>query len=275
MKLGNFEVISLYENKFRIDGGALFGVIPKKIWAKLMPPDENNFITLEIHPLLIKTGEHNIIVDLGLGDALSDKMKKIYGVESPSHLTKSLEDAGISLEEVDIVIFSHLHADHSLGGLKLGDDGNMVKLFPNAKYYAHRYELDDALNPNERNAATYLIDLLRHYDEIQGIQNDGKIIDGIAVYLTGGHTRGHLLILVQSEGETLIYPGDIFPTRHHLKPAYIGAVDSYPIDSLYKKKGIINECLKGDYYIAFDHDPDIRIGKLKEKDGNIFAESVE
>ena len=270
MKLGDFEIISLFENRFLIDGGAMFGVVPKVLWSKFVPADENNMITLNIHPLLIKTGKNNVLVDAGIGDVLDDKMKKIYGVEGPSQLTASLKEAGLAPEDIDTVIFTHLHADHSLGGLKFNDKGEVVKIFPNAKFFAQKFEIEDALNPNERTVATYLVELLRHYGEIQAVDGDGKIVDGVAVVLSGGHTRGHQVVFIDGGKETMLYPGDIIPTVVHLRPPYIGAVDSFPLDTLTQKGAIIKECVEKDRYLAYDHDFEIRIGKLVREDNDII-----
>ncbi len=275
MQLGNIEVIPLYENQFRIDGGAMFGIIPKKIWQKIRPADEDNFIWLDMRPLLIKAEDQNIIVDAGIGDAIDDKTRKIYGITKPSELVPSLRNAGLEPEDIDSIIFTHLHADHALGGLTRDDSGNVVKVFPNAKYYAHRFEIEDALETNERTAATYLPELLKHYEEVQAIDNDGQLFDSVSVHRTGGHTRGHMAILVQSEDQSLVYPGDIIPTTAHIKAPYVGAVDMFPLESMQQKKAMIAECLKNNHYVAFDHDADITIGKFEQKDNDIVPVTVE
>jgi glyoxylase-like metal-dependent hydrolase (beta-lactamase superfamily II) len=275
VKLGDFEVVSLYENKFRVDGGSMFGIIPKVLWSKAVMPDENNFITLNIHPLLVKTGKNNVLIDLGIGDALDDKMKKIYSVTESSRLTESLTEADLTPDDIDTVIFSHLHADHALGGLKLDDDGQVVKVFPNAKYYVQKTEIEDAFNPNERTAATYLADLLSQYGSMEAIDGDGRIVDGVAVIRTGGHTRGHQAIFVESGGQSLLYPGDIIPTTLHLKPPYVGAVDTFPLDSMARKKEMIENCIKNNRLVAFDHDFDVRIVRLTVKEGMVVTAPVE
>jgi len=275
MKLGEFEVISIYENKFRIDGGAMFGVVPKLLWSKLVAADEDNMITLDIFPLLVRTRHNNVLIDLGIGGALNEKLKKMYGVDGPSQLEASLMKAELSANDIDTVIFTHLHADHALGGLKFNDDGQVMKLFPRATFYAQKLEIEDALNPNERTAATYFPDLLRHYGEIRAIDGDGKIVDGVAVVRTGGHTRGHQAVFIQSGSESLIYPGDIVPTSLHLKPAYIGAVDTFPLDTLRQKKAIIQECLNNSRYLAFDHESQMSICKLVESDKGIIPVPVD
>lgn len=275
MKLGEFEVKSLFENNFKSDGGAMFGIVPKTMWSKHVQADENNMITMNIRPLLIKTGTNNILIDLGIGDCLNDKWRKIYGVGGESQLVKSLADNGLKPEDIDTIIFSHLHADHALGGLKINESGEVEKIFPNATYYAQKIEIEDALNPNERTAATYFVDLLRHYGEIRAIEGDGKIVDGVAVIRTGGHTAGHQAIFVQSGDETLVYPGDIIPTKIHMRPPWVGAVDIFPLDVMRQKKAIMKECLDNKRYMAFDHDFELKIVKLMEKNGELVTEAVE
>ncbi|MCP4632505.1 MAG: MBL fold metallo-hydrolase [candidate division Zixibacteria bacterium] len=276
IKVGDFEVTSLFENKFMIDGGSMFGVIPKKIWSKFVEANEENFITLDIHPLLVKTGKNNVLIDTGIGDALDDKLRKIYGITEKSKLVDSLAEVALKPEDIDTVIFSHLHADHALGGLKLDDEGNVCKVFPNAKYYAQKTEIEDAMSPNERTAATYISDLLRYYGEIQAVDGDGQIVDGIAVIQTGGHTRGHQAVYIQSGDDSLIYTGDIIPTTIHLRPVFIAGVDTFPLDTLQQKKGIIRECAENKRFIAFDHDSDIGVGRLiKKSEDEIVLEPAE
>ncbi|MBD3168724.1 MAG: MBL fold metallo-hydrolase [candidate division Zixibacteria bacterium] len=275
MKLGDFEVKSLFENTFKSDGGAMFGVVPKTLWSKHVQADENNMITMNIHPLLIKTGKNNILIDLGIGDCLDGKWRKIYGVGGESQLVTSLADNGLKPEDIDTIIFSHLHADHALGGLKVNESGEVEKIFPNATYYAQKIEIEDALNPNERTSATYFVDLLRHYGEIRAIEGDGKIVDGVAVIRTGGHTAGHQAIFVQSGDESLVYPGDIIPTKIHMRPPWVGAVDIFPLDVMRQKKAIMKECLDNKRYMAFDHDFELKIVKLMEKNGELVTETME
>jgi glyoxylase-like metal-dependent hydrolase (beta-lactamase superfamily II) len=277
MKLGDFEVHPLLENVFHLDGGTMFGVVPKVLWSKLVPADENNLITMHLNLLLVKTREGNVLIDTGLGDSLSDKMKKIYGLKTPSNLESELGKHDLKPEDITHVIFTHLHVDHSGGAIKVDSNGDKSLRFPNAKHYAQVEEWEDATHPNERTAATYLSDnmeVLGRSGLFQTVDGDVEVTDGIRVWKTGGHTPGHQAVVVESEGETLIYPADIIPMSAHLKAPYIAGVDLDPLGSMERKKEIIEHCVGDGWYLAFDHDVEVKIARLHRREGKIEVEKI-
>jgi glyoxylase-like metal-dependent hydrolase (beta-lactamase superfamily II) len=277
MKLGDFEVYPLLENIFHLDGGTMFGVVPKVLWSKLVFADENNLIEMHLNLLLVRTGGANILIDAGLGDSLNDKMRKIYGQTTSSNLESELAKHDLKPEDITDVIFTHLHADHCTGAIKLDADGNKVVRFPKAKHYVQKQEWEDATHPNERTAATYLTDnlmVLQKSGALETIDGDLEITKGIRVWKTGGHTPGHQAVIVESKGEVLICPADIIPMSAQLKAAYISGVDIYPLETMERKKEIIQRCVNDGWLLAFDHDVEAKICKLEKAGDKIEIKKI-
>jgi len=277
MKLGDFEVYPLLENVFHLDGGTMFGVVPKILWSRLVPADENNLITMHLNLLLVRTGEANVLIDTGLGDSLNDKMRKIYGLRASSNLESELARYDLKPEDISHVVFSHLHADHSSGAIKIDSSGEKALRFPNARHYAQKQEWEDATHPNERTAATYLTDnliVLQKSGALETIKGDLQITKGIRVWKTGGHTPGHQAVIVESKGEVLICPADIIPMSAHLKAPYIAGVDLNPLETMERKKEIIQRCVNDGWLLAFDHDVEVKICKLGKTEDKIEVKKI-
>jgi len=277
LKLGDKEVYSIVDNSFKIDGGAMFGVVPKVIWERLMVPDESNMITLDLNLLLVKTGGKNILIDCGIGNALSEKQKKIYGVEKDSNLEKSLLEIGLKPEDIDLVILSHLHLDHAGGIVKFNSKEEKIPRFPRAKYVIQIEEWKYALQPDERTQATYFMENFMAIDECGGVElvsGDKEIVPGIKVKLTGGHTKGQQVVFIQGGGKTILYPGDIIPTISHLKIPYVAGVDIYPLEVMEVKKKLIQDCLEHNWMIAFDHEIETKLCYLEKINDKIEVKKV-
>lgn len=277
LQLGGFQIFSLVEGRFHLDGGAMFGIVPKIMWEKLIPPNDKNLIALDCNLLLIKTKGKNVLVDSGLGDVLTDRERKIYAAYNPSNLEVGLLGLGVRPEEVDLVILSHLHADHACGTIKT-ENGQEVPRFKKAKVILQKSEWEDAINPDERTAAGYLMNHLSILNEnkvLELVEGEAEILPGIKVVKTGGHTEGHQGVEISANGQKLIYYADLVPTSHHLKPHYVASLDLYPRQTMKVKKKIIPEAIEQGWYIAFDHDLKIKIAKLKkDSEGTIYAEPV-
>ncbi|KPK75424.1 MAG: hypothetical protein AMJ89_04525, partial [candidate division Zixibacteria bacterium SM23_73] len=270
MRFGNFEIFSIVENSFKIDGGAMFGVVPKIIWEKLTPPDEKNRVTLDLNLLVIKTKNENILIDAGIGDVLSERQRKIYGIEKPSGLEEKLSEIGLSREDIDVVILTHLHADHAGGVVGLDKSGKKTCRFPNARHVVQIKEWNDAMSPDERTSATYFsehLKLLQESNLLELVDGGDEVAKGIKVVNTGGHTPGHQAVLIEDEGNKILCPADIIPSASHLKIPYVASVDLFPQQTMEQKRKFLGMCTDDGYLLAFDHDTNVKLGKL-EKAGN-------
>ena len=279
MKLGDIELISILENRFKIDAGSMFGVIPKVIWSKLVQADDLNRIDLDLNPLLIKVKGHIILVDTGFGDIMTDKQNAMFGLEKPTRWDEELKKHGLKSSDITDIIFTHLHADHALGALKKGADGSPELRFPNAKLYVQKIEWHDAMNPNERTAATYHADRLRLFEEsgkLELLDGDTEFLPGISIKRIGGHTPGMQGVIIDGGGQRVIYPGDLMPLTYNIKIPYVAAVDLDPTTTMNQKRWLHEKMLKDDWTLAFDHDLVLKFAKFKQDEkGKIIAIKAE
>ena len=237
--LGNFELISLSDGFFRLDGGAMFGVVPRTFWEKRLPPDDSNRIWLGMRPLIVRDGEQTLLIDAGCGDKMDAKSAEIYKLDRTYHLDHSLAEAGLSAADIDIVLASHLHFDHVGGFTALGKDGTVVPRFPNAKYFAHRGEWDDATHPHERNRASYLQENfvpLKDAGVLTLVDDGAEIMPGVTLRRSGGHTPNHQVVMIESAGRTAVFAADMYPTSVHLPDPWLMGYDLYPMDTLAFKR---------------------------------------
>lgn len=277
MKFRNFEIFSIVENSFKIDGGAMFGVVPKIIWERLAPPDEKNRVKLDLNLLLVKSESKNILIDAGMGDALNEKQKKIYGIEKPSDLKRSLSELNLTPEDIDLVILTHLHADHAGGVVKLDKSGKKASRFPNARHIVQIKEWNDAMSPDERTSATYFTENLKLLEEsnlLELIDGEDEVVKGIRVTNTGGHTPGHQAVLIEDGKNRILCPGDIIPSTSHLKIPYVASVDLFPQETMAQKRKFLDMCINDGWVLAFDHDLNIKLGKLEKAGNEIKASKV-
>ena len=268
--LGDFELITLSDGFIGLDGGAMFGVVPRTLWEKRFPPDDANRIPLGMRPLIVKSGKTTVLIDAGCGDKMDPKLAQIYKLDRRYHLDHSLADAGVSADDIDIVVASHLHFDHVGGFTKIGKDGTLVPRFPNAKYIAHRAEWEDATHPHERNRASYLVDNyvpLADAGVLQLVDDDQTIMPGVRVRRTGGHTMHHQMIVIESGGKAAAFVADLMPTTAHVGEPWIMGYDLYPMDTLAAKKAFLKEAVAGHNLVFFEHDPAVAAGYISEQDG--------
>lgn len=268
IRLGDWEVGGFVERRFALDGGTMFGVVPRMMWQKLLVPDDENRVAMQANLFLIKTGKANILLDTGLGDALSKFDMKLYDPRGPSHIEESIRALGVEPGEVTHLIFTHLHTDHSNGAF-VGDPDTPDLRFPNAEYFVQRDEWEDATHPDERTSAVYIQHRLRLLDasgRLHLLDGDTDILPGVHVVKTGGHTRGHQGVRVTHAGERFFYYADIIPSRFHLKGPYVAAVDLFPLDTMRAKKKLLADALDDRTTIGFDHDTEIIFGRLVQKE---------
>ena len=267
--LGDFELISVSDGFFRLDGGSMFGVIPKTMWSQKTRPDERNRILLAMRPLVVR-GSRTMIIDAGMGDKENEKFHEIYGVERSRHLDHTLAEAGLAAEDIDIVLASHLHFDHA-GGFTVRDaSGRLRPRFPRAQYIVRRGEWEDATHPSVRTRASYLLDNyvpLAEAGVLQLVDDDQTIMPGVKVRRTGGHTQHHQMILIESGGKTAAFVADLIPTAAHVPDVWVMGYDLYPLDTMAAKKQFVPEAIDKQMLVFFEHDPVIAAGLLQEEDG--------
>ena len=274
--LGDLELISVCDGFFRLDGGSMFGVVPKPLWEKRATPDERNRITLAMRPLIIR-GMRTMIVDAGLGDKENETFRDIYGVDRARNLDHTLAEAGLSVEDIDLVVASHLHFDHAGGFTKRDAGGGLRPRFPRAQYIVRRGEWDDATHPHARNRASYLLDNyvpLAEAGVLQMVDDDQTIMPGVRVRRTGGHTMHHQMITIESGGKTAAFVADLMPTTAHAPDAWIMGFDLHPMDTLAAKRQFGQEAVEKHTLVFFEHDPLVAAGYLHERDGRRSIESA-
>lgn len=278
MKIGKFQVDVFVENRSHVDGGMMFGVIPKTLWAKNIEVNENNLIAMDTNIFVIRTGEKTLVVDTGLGDMLDDRQKKMYGISQPSNMNKGLADLGLAPKDINYVIQTHLHLDHVGGAVVDDGHGKPVPRFPNAIYIAQKIEWNAANNPDVRSYAAYdktkFMPLLEH-GQLKLIDGNTDLLPGIKLVLTGGHTLGHQGVIVESEGERLLLFADIVPMTNHLRPAYVSSADLFPLDTIKIKKVLLPELAEHGWYLGFDHDTEIKVARIIDTGEKLVAEKIE
>ena len=277
MTLGEFELTPLLDGYLRLDGGAMFGVVPKPLWEKRSAADERNRITLAMRPLLVRGRDRVMIIDAGCGDKMDAKSTDIYGLDRRENLDVTMARAGVTAEDVDLVIASHLHFDHA-GGFTIKDaSGGIRPRFPRARYVVSHGEWEDATHPHERNRASYLAENfvpLQESGVVDFVRGDQEVAPGIRGRRTGGHTRFHQILYIESAGRTAVFAADLMPTTAHVDPAWIMGYDLYPMETLEFKKLFLREAIEREYLVFFEHDPKVAAGYIREKNGRLSVEPV-
>lgn len=288
MRVGDFELTPLLDGYFRLDGGAMFGVVPKTLWHKRIPADDRNRITMAMRPLLVRPSTGSLrpgsgqvaplmIIDAGCGDKMDPKSADIYGFDRRDNLDVTMARAGVRAEDIDVVLASHLHFDHA-GGFTARDASGAVRpRFPNARYLANAGEWDDAMHPHERNRASYFAENyvpLRDAGVLDLLEDDQVVVPGIRVRRTGGHTRFHQIIYLESGGQTAVFAADLIPTTAHVDVPWIMAYDLYPMETLEFKRAFVKEAVEREYVMFFEHDPVIAAGIIRKKDRGYYVEPI-
>ncbi|MES3037021.1 MAG: MBL fold metallo-hydrolase [Bdellovibrionota bacterium] len=266
LKIGDYEVCPLPTGIFGLDGGAMFGTVPKVLWERSNPADDKNRIKMEARGLLLKSSKRNIVIDTGnggdfvlkYGEKLGTKFAEIYNVEgSEISLEKSLASYGLKPEDVTDVILTHLHFDHAGGATK--DVGGQVKAtFPKAKYYVQKDNYQTAIKPNLREKASYYVSNfqpLLDSGQLTLLEGPREVIPGIEVVISNGHTLAHQMVKVSDGKTTLLYCGDVVPTSSHVRLAWVMGYDLNPMMLIEEKQKILTEAAANGWYLFFEHDP--------------------
>jgi glyoxylase-like metal-dependent hydrolase (beta-lactamase superfamily II) len=276
MRLGDLEYHILTDGTFRLDGGAMFGVIPRPMWQRAAPPDERNRIVLSMNSLLIRTGGKTILVETGAGDKWDDKRRDIYAFEGTPRLPEQLAAQGVSPENVDLVVNTHLHFDHC-GWNTRRVNGKAVPTFPNARYIVQRGELEHAHCPSERDRASYLPENFSPIEESGQwwlLEGDREIAPGVELIRVPGHTADMMCVRLSGGGQTAMLLADLVPTTAHLPLVWIMGFDLYPMMTLENRKKWIPEIVRRGWLAIFAHDRQVRAARLREVDGKVAAEPV-
>lgn len=281
LKIGNYEIFAIPTGLFGLDGGAMFGTVPKVLWQKSNPPDEMNRIQMEARGLLLKSKDRNILVDTGnghdfvakYGDKLGNKFAEMYGVDqSGPSLEKSIAKCGLSIDDITDVILTHLHFDHA-GGATTERSGKLVPTFPKARYHLQRKNLETAQHPNLREKASYFA------ANFQPLVDSGvlNLIDGdqknylphISLKVSNGHTSGHQVVIIEDQQNSLFYCGDVVPTSSHVRSAWVMGYDLNPLTLIEEKQALLESGLGKTTYLYFEHDPYCDLATY-EKNNNDF-----
>ncbi len=270
LHLGDFDIYGLRDGYFSLDGGAMFGVVPRTLWEKKYPPDSKNRIRLALNSILVRTPKAIVLVETGIGPKTDQKFSDIYGIERKPGLLASLERIGFKPEDIGFVINTHLHFDHCGGNTYRDEKGRVVPTFPRARYVIQRGEWKAATRPNERDRPSYLAENFLPLEEfgcLDLVEGTKEIVPGVEVFLTPGHTARHQGVKIQSRGETLFYLGDLVPTSAHLGLPYIMSYDLYPVDTLETRKKLYEQAIAENWILAFVHDPEHYFGRVRKKEG--------
>ncbi len=278
MKFGDFELFVLSDGKFKLDGGAMFGVVPKVLWEKTNPPNEMNRIEMGLNSLLIKTNDNIVLVDTGIGENYNEKFFEMFEIDKSNSLLKGLNSISLKPDDITKVVLTHLHFDHCGGNCSKREGGKLKPTFPNATYYFHQDEFEYAKKPDPRSRGSYLAQnwqAIEESDQLQLISGNQEIVPGIEVFTTGGHTQNHQIVKVHSDGKTACFLADLAPTDSHLKTAYVMGYDLYPKTTMEMKERVLKQALQENWLLIFEHAPSVKGGYLTEEEGKLRIEEVE
>jgi glyoxylase-like metal-dependent hydrolase (beta-lactamase superfamily II) len=269
-RVGKADVYSLTDGRFRLDGGAMFGTVPRVLWERITQPDERNRIAMRINPLLIRLDGRNILVETGMDDKAGEKFESIYAVERDETVFDGLASLSLAPGDIDLVINTHLHFDHA--GRNSRPDG--TPSFPRARYIVQRQELADATDPHDRNRASYHP---HNYEPIAErglfdfVDGPAEILPGLSVLPVPGHNLGQQAVVLRSEGETLVYTADLLPTTAHTPYPYIMGYDLYPVTTLTVRRRFFPQWAEEGAIICPPHDPNLPWGHFVPAEKGGFA----
>ena len=267
-RLGDFTVHAIEAGLQWLDGGAMFGVVPKPLWERRIPADERNRIPLALRCLLVETPDALVLVDTGAGNKEDEKFRDIYGLEnegSPTRLEDAIREAGFSPDEVELVVDTHLHFDHAGGNTHHDAEGALRLSFPAARYMVQRGEYEYAHRDNERIRASYVD---RNYDPVMRagrlelVEGALEPVPGVHLLPTPGHTPHHQSVVLRSGGETACFLADLIPTSAHLPLPWIMGYDVEPLVTLESKRALLKKALEEEWLLVFEHDPHVPWGRL-------------
>ena len=271
MKIGKYKLSIIESGFFGLDGGAMFGIVPKPLWQKSNPSDEANRIKLSTRHLLLvedaygKNGNRKIIIDTGMGDKWDEKLNNIYAVDENVSMKSALEKKGLKVEDITDVILTHLHFDHT-GGSTVANNGKLEPAFSNAKYYVQKQNYDWGINPSQRDKGSYLIENFKPlFGEgvLKFINGNESFDDEIEFIVVNGHTFGQQMVKVSDGNNTILFCADLIPTVSHIPLPYIMGYDLQPLVTLEEKKKYLKLAVDENWKLFFGHDPEIALASVK------------
>lgn len=267
MKIGKYELHAVETGSFGLDGGAMFGIIPKPLWSKFNAADDLNRVTLNARNLLLVSASRKILIDSGIGNNWDDKFVKIYRLDQTKNTSlKSLDKLGFKPEDITDVLLTHLHFDHT-GGSTTFHDGNWIPTFPNAKYYIQKKHFEWALNPSDRDRGSFIQNRfmpLHKEGVLHFIDGEVQFDDEIEFMLINGHTFFHQMIKIHDSANTVLYCGDLFPFTSHIPIPYVMGYDLQPLVTVQEKKKILPLAVEGNWKLFFEHDPEVLMATVSQ-----------
>lgn len=271
LQIGKITMTWLNGGVTHLDGGAMFGVVPKPLWSKKYPANDNNQIELRTDPILVQVDGKNILIESGIGNGkLSDKQKRNFGVTGEAKLEQSLEQLGLTTSDIDIILMTHMHFDHACGLTKWEGD-RLVSAFPRAEIMTSKIEWDEMRQPNIRSRNTYWKENWEPIaEQVVPFEKEKEVVSGVKMVHTGGHSAGHSIIIMESDGEMAIHMADLLATHAHQNVLWVMAYDDYPMTSIFEKQKWIPYAVEKQAWFTFYHDAYYRALKWDEN-GNMIA----
>lgn len=276
MQIGKYTLKTILSGFFGLDGGAMFGIIPKPLWEKTNPADELNRVALSTRNLLLVSDDKKILIDTGMGNKWEEKSKNIYKIDSKRNLELTLEQNDIKPEDITDVLLTHLHFDHAGGSTKI-ENGNLIPSFPNAKYFVQKKNFEWAMNPSDRDKGSYIKDNFEPLVK-EGVLNliDGEINfdENISFRIINGHTFGQQMIKISDSSNTILYCADLMPFVSQIRIPYVMGYDLQPMITVQEKKKYLQRAADENWYLYFGHDPQFAVSTVKYTDKGIVQDKT-
>lgn len=278
LQLGNMKVHAVSDGTLALDGGAMFGVVPRALWERRFTPDDRNRITLAMRCMLIETSGRRILVDDGIGTRWDGKHRAMYGIDhSAGGMDAALAKCGFTRGDITDVVLTHLHFDHA-GGTASEDSGELRLSFPNATYHLQRRHWKWAHHPSEKDAGSFRRDdfvLLEKSGRLHLLEGPTELYAGVHLFVSEGHTVGLQLVRLEADDKALVFCGDLIPTTAHLHAPWVAAYDLYPLTSIEEKKQILAQAIEERWYLFLEHDPLVAICTVKDDgSGQVVVDQV-
>ena len=279
MQFGDYRIEIIPDTEFRLDGGAMFGVVPRNLWSRVAPPDDQNRILMNMNCLFIETDSEKILIETGIGEKWSAKHASMYGITRKQSLTESLRSiAGVEPGQITIVINTHLHFDHAGGNTSNCSDGTVIPTFPNARYFVSRAEWEHAEQPSERDQASYLPENWRPLNQSGQLElkaSNYEVLSGLRMETHAGHNRSMQCWRLEQQGRTLFGFADLVPMRAHVQLPWIMGYDLFPVETLAAKKKLLPQAVREGWGCLFYHEPEVALYQIVEEEGKLRTVAYE